>query len=182
MPKIALSMCDNLGKSYSEYESQPLRFVTVRANIVEVSGRRNKKNKKKKKNQKKKTSAETIRHLVLRTGCLKTHEHRSFVINIILASLTFSVYITCLKIWLKLFKRYQPLHPDNIYPSDIIPAPDKELWKYVLRSEPQTRLFLPTVTVIIPRHASRYKHKLYWKHHSGPYNWLRTQLRHRDRR
>ncbi len=52
-------------------------FVTVSPNIVEAEWRRNKKNKKKKekkkkekKNQKKKTSAETIRHLVLRTGCL----------------------------------------------------------------------------------------------------------------
>ncbi len=72
MPKIALSMCDNLGKSYSEYESHPRRFVTVRRNIVEASGRRNKKKKKKKKkkSQKKKTSAETIWHLVLWTGCL----------------------------------------------------------------------------------------------------------------
>ncbi len=75
MPKIALSMGDNLGKSYSKYESHPWMFVTVRPNIVEAEWRRKKKNKKKikkkkKKNQKKKTSAETIRHLVLRTGCL----------------------------------------------------------------------------------------------------------------
>ncbi len=34
--------------------------------------KKKKKKKKKKKNQKKKTSAETIRHLVLRTGCLIT--------------------------------------------------------------------------------------------------------------
>ncbi len=77
MPKIALSMCDNLGKSYSKYESHPWMFVTARPNIVELSGRRKKKKikkKKKKKNHKKKTSAETIRHLVLRTGCLITHK------------------------------------------------------------------------------------------------------------
>ncbi len=53
-------------------------FVTVSPNIVEAELRRNKKNKKKKKkkkkNQKKKTSAETIRHLVVRTGCIAIHE------------------------------------------------------------------------------------------------------------
>ncbi len=49
MPKIALSMCDNLGKSYSKYESHPWMFVTVRPNIVRLSGRRKKKNKKKRK-------------------------------------------------------------------------------------------------------------------------------------
>ncbi len=58
MPKIALSMCDNLGKSSSEYESHPWRFVTVRPNIVESSGRRNKKNKKIKKKKKKKKKSE----------------------------------------------------------------------------------------------------------------------------
>ncbi len=47
-------------------------FVSVSPNIVEAEWRRNKKKKKKKKkkNQKKKTSAEKIRKLVLRTGCL----------------------------------------------------------------------------------------------------------------
>ncbi len=75
MPKIALSMCDGLVKSYSKYESHPWMFVTVRPNIVRLSGLRKKKNKKKKikkKNQKKKTSAETIRRVVLRTRCLIT--------------------------------------------------------------------------------------------------------------
>ncbi len=52
-PKIALSMCDNLGQSYSECEGHPWRFVTVRPNIAEASGRRNKKNKKRKKKEKK---------------------------------------------------------------------------------------------------------------------------------
>ncbi len=51
-------------------------FVTVRPNIVQAEWRRNKK-KKEKKNQKKKTSAETIRHLVLRTGCLTKSTYRS---------------------------------------------------------------------------------------------------------
>ncbi len=75
MPKIAQSMCDTLGKSYSKHESHSWMIVTVKSNIVELSGRRKKKNKKEKKskkNQKKKTSAETIRHFVLRTGCLIT--------------------------------------------------------------------------------------------------------------
>ncbi len=54
MPKIALSMCNNLGKSYSKYESHPRMFVTVSPNIVEAEWRRNKKNKKKKKKKKKK--------------------------------------------------------------------------------------------------------------------------------
>ncbi len=53
MPKIALSMCDNLGKSYSKYESHPWMFVTVRPNIVEAEWRRKKKNNKKKKKEKK---------------------------------------------------------------------------------------------------------------------------------
>ncbi len=47
MPKIALSMCNNLGKSYSKYESHLWMFVTVSPNIVEAKWRRNKKNKKK---------------------------------------------------------------------------------------------------------------------------------------
>ncbi len=34
--KIALSMCDNLEKSYSKYESHSWMFVTVRPNIVEA--------------------------------------------------------------------------------------------------------------------------------------------------
>ncbi len=52
MPKIAQSMCDNLGKSNSKYESHPWMFVTVRPNIVELSGRRKKKKKKKKSEEK----------------------------------------------------------------------------------------------------------------------------------
>ncbi len=73
MPKIALSMCDNLEKSYSKYESHPWMFVTVKTQYCRgwVAAEEEKLKKKKgKKNQKKKTSAETIRHLVLRTGCL----------------------------------------------------------------------------------------------------------------
>ncbi len=52
-------------------------FVTVRPNIVEAewAAEEEKDEKKKKKNQKKKTSAETIRHLVLRTGCLNRTRH-----------------------------------------------------------------------------------------------------------
>ncbi len=59
MPKIALSLGDNLGKPYSKYESHPWMFVTVRPNIVEAERRRKKKNKiKKKKKLKKKKSEE----------------------------------------------------------------------------------------------------------------------------
>ncbi len=58
MPKIALSMCNNLGKSYSKYESNPWMFVTVRPNIVEAEWQRNKKNKKKKRQKKEKKSEE----------------------------------------------------------------------------------------------------------------------------
>ncbi len=64
-------------------------FVTVRPNIVELSGRRKKKNmkKKKKKNKKKKTTPETIRQLVLRTGCLMmdtdhADSHSSIIDNV----------------------------------------------------------------------------------------------------
>ncbi len=49
-------------------------FVTVRPNIVEAEWaaeeEKDEKKKKKKKNKKKKTSAENIRNLFLRTGCL----------------------------------------------------------------------------------------------------------------
>ncbi len=45
-------------------------FVTVRPNIVEAEWAAEEEKDEKKKKIRKKTSAETIRHLVLRTGCL----------------------------------------------------------------------------------------------------------------
>ncbi len=51
-------------------------FATVRPNIVEAEWAAEEEEedekKKTKKNQKKKTSAKTMRHLVLRTGCLNS--------------------------------------------------------------------------------------------------------------
>ncbi len=76
-------------------------FVTVRPNIVEAEWAAEEE-KDEKKSQKKKTSAETIRHLVLRTGCLiiesgskslfKTHQNK---ISKTKKNFTFSTFSTC---------------------------------------------------------------------------------------
>ena len=66
-PKIAFSVCYDLGKSYSEYENHPWKFSLLDQNWC----RRNKKKKKKEeKKSEKKTSDENIRHRVLWMGCL----------------------------------------------------------------------------------------------------------------
>ncbi len=54
MPKIALSMWDILGKSYSKYENHPWMFVTVRPNILEAEwAAEEEKDEKKKKSEEK---------------------------------------------------------------------------------------------------------------------------------
>ncbi len=39
IPKITPGMCDNLGESYSKYDSPPRIFVKVRHNLVEAGSK-----------------------------------------------------------------------------------------------------------------------------------------------